>query len=161
MFTRLACTILAVFCATQTAAFCGFYVARANGELFNEASKVIFMRDRNRSTITMSSDYQGAPKDFAMIVPTPKVLKRSEVRTVDAKTIDHLDNYTAPRLVEYHDQNPCYEYDEILEDEPEIEDIEIEEDEIVEVPDVIEEEVVDTPPPPPPEPLTPAVPFVP
>jgi hypothetical protein len=88
-------------------AFCGFYVARADGALYNEASKVVFVRDGRKSVITMSSDYRGVAKDFAMIVPTPKVLKRDQIRTVNSKTIDHLDAYTAPRLVEYNDYDPC------------------------------------------------------
>ncbi|MCP5074318.1 MAG: DUF2330 domain-containing protein [Rhodobacteraceae bacterium] len=108
MSIRFLVLVSVLMAATAPAsAFCGFYVARADGQLFNEASKVVFMRDRNQSSITMSSDYQGAPRDFAMIVPTPRVLKREQIRTVDAKTIDHLDNYTAPRLVEYHDYDPC------------------------------------------------------
>jgi hypothetical protein len=111
MFHKIITTFAFILAANSASAFCGFYVARADGQLFNEASKVVFMRDKNRSTITMSSDYQGAPRDFAMIVPTPKVLKESEIRTVDATTIDHLDNYTAPRLVEYHDYDPCEEMD--------------------------------------------------
>jgi len=90
-------------------AFCGFYVAKADGALYNQSSKVVFVRDRGRSIITMSSDYRGAAKDFALIVPTPRVLKRDEIRTVSAKTVTHLDAYTAPRLVEYHDYDPCAE----------------------------------------------------
>lgn len=93
--------------ASTAQAFCGFYVAKADGSLYNESSKVVFVRDGRKSVITMSSDYRGAPKDFAMIVPTPKVLKRSDIRTVQAATVDHLDGYTAPRLVEYHDGDPC------------------------------------------------------
>jgi len=61
--------------ASGVQAFCGFYVAKADGKLYNEASKVVYVRHNNRSVITMSFDYRGAPKDFAMIVPTPKVLK--------------------------------------------------------------------------------------
>jgi hypothetical protein len=104
---RFAALLAALLTATAANAFCGFYVARADGELFNEASKVVFVRDGRRSVITMSSDYRGPARDFAMIVPTPKVLKRSQVRTVDPKTITHLDRYSAPRLVEYHDTDPC------------------------------------------------------
>ncbi len=88
-------------------AFCGFYVAKADGALYNQSSKVVFVRDKGRSIITMSSDYRGAAKDFALIVPTPRVLKREEIRTVDAKVLAHLDAYSAPRLVEYHDYDPC------------------------------------------------------
>ncbi|MFT4716143.1 MAG: hypothetical protein ACI861_000345 [Paracoccaceae bacterium] len=98
--------ILAVFPATAQA-FCGFYVARADGNLYNEASKVVYVRDGQKSVITMSSDYKGPAKEFAMIVPTPKVLKRAQVRTVKPETIAHLDAYSAPRLVEYFDEDPC------------------------------------------------------
>lgn len=94
-------------CPLPALAFCGFYVAKADGELYNQSSKVVFVRDRNRSMITMSSDYRGAAKDFAMIVPTPRVLDRAELRTVKPETVAHLDAYTAPRLVEYFDGDPC------------------------------------------------------
>lgn len=96
-----------VFLANTAQAFCGFYVAKADGSLYNQSSKIVFVRDGKNSVITMSSDYRGAPSDFAMIVPTPKVLRQEQVRTVDAKVIAHLDSYTAPRLVEYFDDDPC------------------------------------------------------
>ena len=67
--------------APAAQAFCGFYVARADGELFNKASMVVYTRVNDTSVITMSSDYRGDPAEFAMIVPTPKVLDRSQVTT--------------------------------------------------------------------------------
>jgi hypothetical protein len=102
-------TILAAFLLTgsQAAAFCGFYVARADGSLYNEASKVVFVRDGRQSTITMSSDYTGPASEFALIVPAPYVLAREDIQTVEPATVDHLDAYTAPRLVEYFDGDPC------------------------------------------------------
>lgn len=104
---RILTTLLIyVFSTQMAAAFCGFYVAKADGELFNEASKVVYVRNKNRSVITMSSDYQGDAKDFAMIIPTPKVLRRDQIKTVKTSTIDHLDAYSAPRLVEYFDKQP-------------------------------------------------------
>ncbi|MBL9049130.1 MAG: DUF2330 domain-containing protein [Tabrizicola sp.] len=93
--------------APAAQAFCGFYVARADGELFNRASTVVYTRVKDTSVITMSSDYQGEPADFAMIIPTPKVLNRNQVTTVPSETVAHLDRYTAPRLVEYFDEDPC------------------------------------------------------
>lgn len=90
-------------------AFCGFYVARADGELYNTASKVVYTRNGDTSVITMSSDYRGPASEFAMVVPTPRVLNRNQVRTVPSATVDHLDRYTAPRLVEYFDYDPCEE----------------------------------------------------
>ena len=88
-------------------AFCGFYVARADGDLFNEASKVVMVRDGRETTLTMSSDYRGPAADFAMVVPTPRVLRRNQIDTVKAETVAHLDAYSAPRLVEYDDWDPC------------------------------------------------------
>lgn len=93
--------------APAAQAFCGFYVARADGALYNRASTVVYTRVNQTSTITMSSDYRGPASEFAMIVPTPGVLDRSQVRTVPAATVAHLDRYTAPRLVEYFDEDPC------------------------------------------------------
>ncbi len=93
--------------AQQAAAFCGFYVAKADTKLFNKASKVVLVRDGERTVITMASDYQGEPKEFALVVPVPTVLEKEQVHVASSAIIDHLDAYTAPRLVEYYDENPC------------------------------------------------------
>ncbi len=88
-------------------AFCGFYVGQADADLFNRASKVVYTRLGDQSVITMASDYEGALSDFAMVVPVPTVLEERDVRTVDPRIVDHLDRFSAPRLVEYFDDNPC------------------------------------------------------
>jgi hypothetical protein len=99
--------ILSHLAAGPAAAFCGFYVAKADSKLFNKASKVVLTRDGNQTAITMASDYEGAPKEFAVVIPVPTFIERRQIGVVDAKTVDHLDAYTAPRLVEYHDPDPC------------------------------------------------------
>lgn len=88
-------------------AFCGFYVAKAGADLYNNKSEVILVRDGKFTTITMSNDFQGNIKDFAMVVPVPNVLKREDIRIVDRSIFSMLDAYSAPRLVEYFDNNPC------------------------------------------------------
>ena len=88
-------------------AFCGFYVAKADAKLFNKSSQVIIARDGDHTVITMSNDYQGDAKDFAMVVPVPEVLKETDIRVVQQYIFDKFDAYTAPRLVEYWDPNPC------------------------------------------------------
>lgn len=92
---------------TNAHAFCGFYVAKADSSLFNEASKVVLARHDDRTVITMASDFKGDVKDFAIVIPVPTVIKKSQVNIGDSKIIDHIDAYTAPRLVEYHDSDPC------------------------------------------------------
>src|SRR5262249_18506862 len=88
-------------------AFCGFYVAQADAKLFNKSSKVVLARDGEKTAITMANDYQGDAKEFAIVIPVPTFIERKQIGVVDMPTIDHLDAFTAPRLVEYHDEDPC------------------------------------------------------
>ena len=108
MKTRITALMLALlFISYDTMAFCGFYVSKAPADLFNKKSEVILVREGKKTTITMSNDFQGDVKDFAMVVPVPVVLKENQIRIADRGVFDRLDAYSAPRLVEYHDQNPC------------------------------------------------------
>lgn len=91
-------------------AFCGFYVAKADAKLFNKSSQVIIARDGDHTVITMSNDFQGDVKDFAIVIPVPVVLQESDIRVVQQYIFDKLDAYTAPRLVDYYDENPCQDY---------------------------------------------------
>jgi hypothetical protein len=88
-------------------AFCGFYVAKAEAKLFNKSSRVVLSRDGETTAITMASDYVGEPKEFAVVIPVPTFIERKQIRVVETKTINHLDAFTAPRLVEYYDSDPC------------------------------------------------------
>lgn len=99
---------------TKAFSFCGFYVSKADAKLFNKASQVILVRDGNKNVVTMSNDFYGDAKDFAMVVPVPTVLDRDDIQVVDRYIFDKLDTYSGPRLVEYYDQNPCYMYDQYL-----------------------------------------------
>ncbi len=99
--------MLSQLAAGPAAAFCGFYVAQADSKLFNKSSKVVLARNGNQTAITMASDYEGEPKEFAVVVPVPTFIERRQIGVVDSKTIDHIDTYTAPRLVEYFDEDPC------------------------------------------------------
>ncbi|NEQ43036.1 MAG: DUF2330 domain-containing protein [Leptolyngbya sp. SIOISBB] len=88
-------------------AFCGFYVAKADTSLYNEASQVIIARDGDRTVLTMANDYQGEVADFAMVVPVPTVLQEGQVNVGDPAIVQRLDDFSAPRLVEYFDPDPC------------------------------------------------------
>ena len=98
---------LTIAISSTAQAFCGFYVARADTSLFNEASQVVLVRDGDRTVITMANDFQGDVKDFAVVIPVPTFIEREQINVADNALIDHLDAYTAPRLVEYHDPDPC------------------------------------------------------
>ena len=65
------------------------------------------MRDGDRTVLTMSNDFKGELKEFAVVVPVPTVLQKDQIHVGDKALVDHLDAYSAPRLVEYFDENPC------------------------------------------------------
>ncbi len=88
-------------------AFCGFYVAKADTDLYNKASQVAIARQGDRTILTLSNDYQGAPSDFAMVVPVPTVIKQEQVTVTAPEVLSRLDDFSAPRLVEYSDSDPC------------------------------------------------------
>ena len=108
MKMKLMTTTALVFSAFALMSFCGFYVSKADGSLKNKTSQVILVRDGNRNVITMYNDFKGDTKDFAMVVPVPVVLRKDDIKVVDQSIFQRLNDYSAPRLVEYWDQNPCY-----------------------------------------------------
>jgi len=97
----------ALLLSLQVHAFCGFYVAKADATLFNNKSEVILVRNGTRNVITMSSDFKGDLSEFAMVVPVPTVLAEKDIRVVERRIFDVMNSYSAPRLVNYYDNNPC------------------------------------------------------
>jgi len=102
-----ALTFIFLAAATHASAFCGFYVAKADAQLFNKTSQVIIARNGNKTTVTMSSDFEGDVKDFAVVVPVPVVLKKNQIKVVDDGLFKKMDDYSGPRLVSYYDNDPC------------------------------------------------------
>ena len=103
----LAAAALLALAPQAARAFCGFYVAKADTKLFNHASKVVLVRNEDKTVLTMVNDYQGDAKDFAVVVPVPTFLEKSQIHVGNQATVEHLDAYSAPRLVEYWDEDPC------------------------------------------------------
>jgi hypothetical protein len=95
----------------DASAFCGFYVGKADTKLFNKASEVAIARHDNKTVITMANDFKGEVKEFAMVVPVPTVLEKEQIHIGDPAVLKHLADYSAPRLVEYFDENPCIRYE--------------------------------------------------
>jgi len=107
MLFAIAVLMVAGSSAHSMLAFCGFYVAKADTKLFNRASQVVLVRDGDRTVMTMANDFEGEPKEFAVVIPVPTSLTRGQIHVGDKALVDHLDAYSAPRLVEYFDRNPC------------------------------------------------------
>src|SRR5260370_27252431 len=107
------CTAMFLFaaitlCAPHEAdAFCGFYVAKAGDSLINHGSQVVMARHDDKTVISLMNDYQGEPSEFALVVSVPVVLQKGQVHIGDRELFQKLDAYSAPRLVEYFDSDPC------------------------------------------------------
>ena len=112
----MACVALSVLAGSMTSAeACGAYFARnlpatvatASAKLFNRSSNMVVTRADGTTTITMTADYRGDPKEFAVVIAVPTVLTREQIKTGDPKLIDWLDGLGAPRLTEAYDSDPC------------------------------------------------------
>jgi hypothetical protein len=98
---------LATTTATPARAFCGFYVGGADAKLFNNATQVVLMREGTRTILSMQNNYEGPAENFAMVVPVPVVLQKENVKTLPRDLFARIDTLSAPRLVEYWEQDPC------------------------------------------------------
>jgi len=91
----------------EARAFCGFYVGKADTNLFNHASQVVMVRHGDKMVLSLMNDYQGEPSDFALVVPVPQVLQKEQIHIGDREIFKKLDEYSSPSLVEYFDPDPC------------------------------------------------------
>src|SRR5574337_615904 len=110
MKKALIAAIAALACAPTTAsAFCGFYVTGSDQQLLADATQVVLMRKGTRTVLAMQNDYKGPPEAFALVVPVPVVLAKDDVKTLPKDVFAHVEAMGAPRLVEYWEQDPCYQ----------------------------------------------------
>lgn len=103
----IALTVLAL--PGVASAFCGFYVAGSEASLVSDATQVVLMRYGTTTVQSMQNNYTGPPEDFAMVIPVPQVLQEENVKTLPKDAFDKIDLLSSPRLVEYWEQDPCYQ----------------------------------------------------
>ena len=96
-----------VFGASDAQAFCGFFVSDVKQPLYNSATQVVMMREGTKTVLSMRNNYQGPTEDFAMVIPVPQVLSEESVKTLDDAIFARMNKFSAPRMVEYHERNPC------------------------------------------------------
>ncbi len=108
MKIRILIVLASLIAVTNSAfGFCGFYVAKGDTKLFNKASKVVMVREGDRTVLTMANDFKGDFSEFAIVIPVPTKIEKGQIHVTDSAILDHIDAYSAPRLVEYFDPDPC------------------------------------------------------
>src|SRR5204863_9137521 len=50
----------------------------------------------------------------ALVVPVPAVLEKGQIHVAEPGLVEQLDAYSAPRLVEYFDPDPCMEAERMM-----------------------------------------------
>jgi hypothetical protein len=103
----LTAAILMLWPPARVQAFCGFYVGRADAQLYNHASQVVMVHDGDRTVLSLMNDYQGEPEEFALVIPVPVILQQGQIHIGNRELFQRIDSYSAPRLVEYYDPSPC------------------------------------------------------
>jgi hypothetical protein len=103
----LTAAILMSWPPAEAHAFCGFYVGRADAQLYNHASQVVMVHDGDRTVLSLMNDYQGEPEEFALVIPVPVVLQQGQIHIGNRELFQRIDSYSAPRLVENYDPSPC------------------------------------------------------
>ena len=90
-----------LFLSQSVHAFCGTYVSSSDTALISRTSQVVMVRQGQKTTLTLSNDYEGEPQDFAMVIPVPSILTEDDVSVVEDSVITRVEQYSQPRLVEY------------------------------------------------------------
>ena len=62
-------------CVAPAAAFCGFYVAKADTQLFNKASQVVLVRDGDRTVLTTRESQQESLHTSRRMIAKPSFKK--------------------------------------------------------------------------------------
>src|SRR5262245_25903118 len=100
--------VAALLAAPRVAdAFCGFYVATGDAPMYSDATQVVLMRNGTRTVLAMQNAYKGPPDAFAIVIPVPVVLHEADVKTLPPDVFAKVEAMSAPRLVEYWEQDPC------------------------------------------------------
>ena len=58
------------------------------------------VRRDNRTVISMANDYRGELTEFALVVPVPQVLTKSQIHIGDRRLFERIDAWSAPRLAD-------------------------------------------------------------
>lgn len=103
----LAALALAATLPAPASAMPGLYVNDGKAPISSPATHVVVMREGKRTVISIQPTYQGPPADFALVIPVPATVDAASVKTLPSELFARVDRLTAPRLVEYWEQDPC------------------------------------------------------
>ncbi|HUJ61866.1 MAG TPA: DUF2330 domain-containing protein, partial [Kofleriaceae bacterium] len=88
-------------------AFCGLFVAGGDPPAGSDATQVVVMRLGARTVLTIEPSYRGPAEPIALVVPVPGEVRDGDVKIVPREVVAHVDQLSAPRLVESWEQDPC------------------------------------------------------
>lgn len=97
----------AVSSTTSSAAFPGIAVSVTSTPPKISTTELVVMEHAGFSIVTLAVDYQGPIQRFALLVPVPRDVERTQLKTVKHEFIARLEQMTAPRVFEFWEHDPC------------------------------------------------------
>lgn len=95
-------------CASAAAAW-GFIVSREPFAHRSAGAQVVLLRDHDASVLTVQRDVDGPRVPFAWVLPLPGPVELRAARALHTRDLEPLHRFSAPRLDELWEQNPCAE----------------------------------------------------
>lgn len=74
---------------------------------FVHTTHVVVLKDSDVSVVTVMIDYQGPRTKFALLLPVPRDVDATRVRTLRREIVSRLEQVSAPRLHEFYEKDPC------------------------------------------------------
>ena len=116
MIRTIALTLITLIVPVSAVANCSLLVPEVppkgllvspDSKIYSDAAQVVLLRNGDHTVLSMSVNYKGPAKNFAMVVPVPVVLQEENIKTLPPYVFERIDQLSAPRLVEYWEL-PCW-----------------------------------------------------
>lgn len=99
--------LVAPLITVSRAAALDAYLVATDGIVESPSSTVVMARAGSSTAVSIQSAYEGTPAGLAIVIPVPAAVTADAVSTLDPALFEHLERLTAPRLIEYWEQDPC------------------------------------------------------
>ncbi len=82
-------------------------LATKGGATASSATAIVALRDESTTVLSFQASVEGTLGDFALVIPVPETVDLDDVQSAPPDALAALDRFTAPRLEELWEQDPC------------------------------------------------------
>ncbi|HEX2730745.1 MAG TPA: DUF2330 domain-containing protein [Polyangiaceae bacterium] len=100
---------LLAFTPSLAHALPGFFAGKDAATRVSRSTQVVVMNKDDINVVSVMTDFDGPNQPFAFVMPVPKDVSLSQVKTLKRASVERLDELTAPRFHEFWEKAPCEE----------------------------------------------------